>query len=156
MCRNTYLNNIQPNRVHAQLHHEHVLVMLPHSRQLILVHYCRHGTFEQLLNYLSPSKTLGPSSLVVGDLNIFSLTSNLPPRDVISFICYLPLPRSSLRFPAIDDPLSFFRLSSDSEYAHVDFVPIQIFWITKTNGDGLTRTVFAPPSLTISDVIQFS
>ena len=155
MCRNTYLGNIQPNRVHAQLYLEHVFVMLPHSRQLILVHYCRYGTFEQLLNYLSPSKTLGPSSLVVGDLNIFSLTSHLPPRDVISFICYLPLPRSSLRFPTIDDPLSFFRLSSDSDFAHVDFVPIQIIWITKTNGDGLTRTAFAPPNLTISDVIQF-
>ena len=83
---------------------------------------------------------------------VYSLDDHLPERHEATHIYFLSLPRHVQRLPEIADSLFYFRHSADSDFRHSDFVPIEVFWQTYTNGNGLKRTVFLPRDLTVADI----
>ena len=152
VCTHTILTSINTERTRQSLYLNLLFVILPTSRQLVLINQCQAGTFKQLLNYLLPQRSNIQQHFVLGDLTAFPLHFNLPTPEQISYAVFVHLPRHILRFPTIDDHLSLFRYAAESEFQHSDLFPITINWHVSSTNPPLCRQVFTLPYLSLGDL----
>ena len=152
VCTHTILTSINTERTRQSLYLNLLFVILPTSRQLVLINQCQAGTFKQLLNYLLPQRSNIQQHFVLGDLTAFPLHFNLPTPEQISYAVFVHLPRHILRLPTIDDHLSLFRYAAESEFQHSDLFPITINWHVSSTNPPLCRQVFTLPYLSLGDL----
>ena len=154
VCTHTILTSINTERTRQSLYLNLLFVILPTSRQLVLINQCQAGTFKQLLTYLLPQRSNIQQHFVLGDLTAFPLHFNLPTPEQISYAVFVHLPRHILRFPTIDDHISLFRYAAESEFQHPDLFPITINWHVSTTNPPLCRQVFTLPYLSLGDLLR--
>ena len=154
VCTHTILTSINTERTRQSLYLNLLFVILPTSRQLVLINQCQAGTFKQLLTYLLPQRSNIQQHFVLGDLTAFPLHFNLPTPEQISYAVFVHLPRHILRFPTIDDHIALFRYAAESEFQHPDLFPITINWHVSTTNPPLCRQVFTLPYLSLGDLLR--
>ena len=153
-CTHTVLTSVNTERARQSLYLNLLFVILPTSRQLVLINQCQNGTFEQLLKYLLPQRSNLNHHLALCDVAVYPLHSNLPTPEQASCVTFVHLPRHILRFPTVDDHLAFFRYAAESDFQHTDLLPITIQWHFSTTSPPLIRQVFTLPLLTLGDLLR--